>query len=129
MTMKTTSGGVASRPATDEDVGLLPPVVDTRMVARDDRFAFVRGFGIDPTLLIEIHVYSVAGSLGDLPPSVQDLLAKLHQRGCAVGDRIVQFLFHDRRLEPGEAIYVAISRATARTASRAVAFMDRDHRC
>ena len=99
------------------------------MVARDGRFAFVKAYGLDPALLTEMYVYTVAGTRRDLPPLVRDLLTTLHETGCAVGERIMSFLFHDRPLVDGEAIYVAITRATPRQNRLAIAFMDRDHLC
>jgi hypothetical protein len=101
-----------------------------RLVKRDGRFGFVRNFGLDPKELDELYVYTVAGAIDDLPRPVQDLLEKLHGEGCALGLAITAFLFHGRGLADGEAIYVAVSRASARVPrARAVAFIDRRHAC
>lgn len=110
-----------------------PQTVDAdgaRLVKRDGRFGFVRTFGLDPRELDELYVYTVAGAIDDLPRPVQDLLEKLHGEGCALGLAITGFLFHGRALTHGEAIYVAVSRASARVPrARAVAFIDRRHAC
>lgn len=96
------------------------------VLRRDQRFGFVQQFGMDPRELAELYMYTVAGRrLHELPQPVQELLRRLHERGCAVGSAITGFLFHDRPLAEGEAIYVAVGRSGTGRASRALAFLDR----
>lgn len=96
---------------------------------RDQRFAFVSGFGVRPDQLKELHVYSVAGQVEDFPQRVADLLHKLYDNGYAVGEEIMAVLKLGRPLKEGEAIYVAVARDDRSSVTRTVAFLDRRRAC
>ena len=95
----------------------------------DGRFAFVSAFGVSPQDLRELHIYSVAGSFEQFPQKVSELLNKLHLNGLAVGEEIMGVIHHGRPLKEGEAIYVAVARNEAKSATRTVAFLDRYRAC
>jgi hypothetical protein len=95
----------------------------------DARFAFVSAFGVSPRQLRELHIYSVAGPFDEFPHKVSELLKKLHANGFAVGQDIMGVIHHGRRLKEGEAIYVAVVRDEAKSATRTVAFLDRYRTC
>jgi len=95
----------------------------------DARFSFVAGFGVSPRELRELHIYSVAGSFDQFPVKVSELLKKLYANGYAVGQEIMGVIHHGRPLKEGEAIYVAVARDEANTATRTVAFLDRYRAC
>jgi hypothetical protein len=95
----------------------------------DARFSFVSAFGVSPRQLRELHIYSVAGSFEQFPRKVSELLKKLYANGFAVGQEIMGVIHHGRPLKEGEAIYVAVVRDEANSATRTVAFLDRYRTC
>ncbi len=48
------------------------------------------------------------GTIDDVPPAVVNFLRYLYAKGSALGPAIMAFLHQGRRIESGEAIYLAV---------------------
>ena len=91
--------------------------------APGNSFKFVKGFGLQPERLADLRVYAGLGRFDAFPESIRALLGELHAAGCAVGNGIVDVMFHDRELAANEAIYFALVENGAD--SHVVAYVDR----
>ena len=84
---------------------------------------FVKGFGVNPSLVQDIRIYTRFGALEQFPAAVTALLQDLYMRGSAVGSEVMELLFHGRALKEGEAVYFAL--IESKPEPRVVAFVDK----
>lgn len=71
---------------------------------------FFNAFGVSTSRLCDAMCFKGTGGIDEFPPAVATAIQALYEEGTAIGQEVMRLTHHGRKLEPGEAVYFALTR-------------------